>query len=540
MEYTRPGLVYKIRNMDTSRNPITVRGLAVGIIGLIIITASSMYVALRMGALPWPTVFVTVVSMAILGKAKNSTLEEINCTHTLMSAGAMVAGGLAFTLPGLWMLDSEAELSLFQIAVIAVTGALLGTFFTMIFRHTLIEKEKLPYPMGEAAYNTLIAGKEGKGAPILFSSLSLSAVFTFIRDGLGKIPAILTVFGGSTVFPSLAVWVSPMALGIGAIIGPVLALMWFLGTVIGYFILTPIGLASGFFASMADADSFRSSLGIGLMIGTGIGVAIKAVITLIRRGRKSGGSSIRRLIVPAAVFSVFAIIILALFTEITIPEGILLILGVYLTTYLSAMLTGQTGINPMEIFAILVLLAASVLFSPTIGAAFSIAGVTAVACGLTGDVMNDLRSGSLIGTRPRYQIIAEGIGGVIGAIVAAVALQVLATSMGGFGTEALPAPQAAAVAAMAGGLDNPTAFAIGTAIGIILFLTGLPSATFGLGVYLPTYISSAMALGAVIMEAAKRLGGNKEKSQENAALISSGLLGGEGITGVIIAIASML
>ena len=540
MEYTRPGLVYKIRNMDTSRNPITVRGLAVGIIGLIIITASSMYVALRMGALPWPTVFVTVVSMAILGKAKNSTLEEINCTHTLMSAGAMVAGGLAFTLPGLWMLDSEAELSLFQIAVIAVTGALLGTFFTMIFRHTLIEKEKLPYPMGEAAYNTLIAGKEGKGAPILFSSLTLSAVFTFIRDGLGKIPAILTVFGGSTVFPSLAVWVSPMALGIGAIIGPVLALMWFLGTVIGYFILTPIGLASGFFASMADADSFRSSLGIGLMIGTGIGVAIKAVITLIRRGRKSGGSSIRRLIVPAAVFSVFAIIILALFTEITIPEGILLILGVYLTTYLSAMLTGQTGINPMEIFAILVLLAASVLFSPTIGAAFSIAGVTAVACGLTGDVMNDLRSGSLIGTRPRYQIIAEGIGGVIGAIVAAVALQVLATSMGGFGTEVLPAPQAAAVAAMAGGLDNPTAFAIGTAIGIILFLTGLPSATFGLGVYLPTYISSAMALGAVIMEAAKRLGGNKEKSQENAALISSGLLGGEGITGVIIAIASML
>ena len=112
--------------------------------------------------------------------------------------------------------------------------------------------------------------------------------------------------------------------------------------------------------------------------------------------------------------------------------------------------------------------------------------------------------------------------------------------MGGFGTEALPAPQAAAVAAMAGGLDNPTAFAIGTVIGIILFLTGLPSATFGLGVYLPTYISSAMALGAVIMEAAKRLGGNKEKSQENAALISSGLLGGEGITGVIIAIASML
>ena len=48
--------------MDEKKSPLTIRGLAVGIIGLIIITASSMYVALRMGALPWPTVFVTVLS----------------------------------------------------------------------------------------------------------------------------------------------------------------------------------------------------------------------------------------------------------------------------------------------------------------------------------------------------------------------------------------------------------------------------------------------------------------------------------------------
>ena len=188
--------------MDEKKSPLTIRGLAVGIIGLIIITASSMYVALRMGALPWPTVFVTVLSMAILGKAKNSTLEEINCTHTLMSAGAMVAGGLAFTLPGLWMTDPSASLSIVTILAISITGAVLGTIFTVIFRSSFIEREKLPYPMGEAAYNTLIAGKEGKGAPVLFTSLGASALFTFIRDGLGKIPSVLTVFGGSSLFPS--------------------------------------------------------------------------------------------------------------------------------------------------------------------------------------------------------------------------------------------------------------------------------------------------------------------------------------------------
>ena len=63
--------------MNENRSPLTIRALAVGILGLIIITASSAYVALRMGALPWPTVFVTVLSMAVLGKAKDATLEEI-------------------------------------------------------------------------------------------------------------------------------------------------------------------------------------------------------------------------------------------------------------------------------------------------------------------------------------------------------------------------------------------------------------------------------------------------------------------------------
>lgn len=526
--------------MEKRNSPLTARGLAVGIIGLVIITASSMYVALRMGALPWPTVFVTVLSMAILGKAKGSTLEEINCTHTLMSAGAMVAGGLAFTLPGLWMTDPDASLSLITIIAISVTGAVLGTIFTIIFRKSFIEREKLPYPMGEAAYNTLIAGKEGKGAPVLFTSLGASALFTFIRDGLGKIPSVLGIYSGSALFPALSVWVSPMALGIGAIIGPVLALMWFGGAVLGYFILTPIGIATGFFESMAAADAFRSNLGLGLMIGTGIGVAVKAVISLLKRKRESSTSKLgKNVIISIIIVCVMVVIILSLTTEITILEGILLIIGVYLTAYLSGMLTGQTGVNPMEVFAILVLLGISAVLSPTLAAAFSIAGVVAVACGLTGDVMNDLKSGSLVGTRPRYQIIAEGIGGIIGAIVAAFALVVLKNAMGGFGSPELPAPQAALVATMATGLTNAPAFFIGAALGLLLYLLKVPSATLGLGVYLPTYISSAMALGAVIMAAAKKAVKNKAAAEEKAALISSGLLGGEGITGVIIAIVSM-
>ena len=114
--------------MDNERSPLTLRGLVLGIAGLVVITASSMYVALRMGALPWPTVFVTVVSMAVLSRMKDSTLQEINTTHTLMSAGAMVAGGLAFTLPGLWMLNPAATFPLSSLIALTVVGAVLGVW----------------------------------------------------------------------------------------------------------------------------------------------------------------------------------------------------------------------------------------------------------------------------------------------------------------------------------------------------------------------------------------------------------------------------
>jgi uncharacterized oligopeptide transporter (OPT) family protein len=207
------------------------------------------------------------------------------------------------------------------------------------------------------------------------------------------------------------------------------------------------------------------------------------------------------------------------------------------------MLTGQTGINPMEIFGILVLLVVQMVTHPSLIASFSIAAVTAVACGLTGDVMNDLKSGYLLGTDTRQQILGEGLGGVVGAVLSIFVLLIMKESFGGFGTPELPAPQAAAVAAMVGGLSHVPAFITGCIIGLILYLSKLPSATLGLGVYLPIYISSIMAFGAVLSSVIKKIFSKKYSSErlgEESGLVASGLLGGEGITGVAIAIISML
>ncbi len=187
------------------------------------------------------------------------------------------------------------------------------------------------------------------------------------------------------------------------------------------------------------------------------------------------------------------------------------------------------------------LLVIQVLWNPSLIAAFSVAGITAVACGLTGDVMNDFKSGYMIGTDPKAQLVAEGIGGVLGAVVAVIVLLVMKQSFGGFGTAALPAPQAAAVSAMAGGLGHVPAFLIGAIIGVALYLFNVPAATLGLGIYLPVYISSIMGMGAISMLIVRACTRKvpQEKVTHTTNLVASGLLGGEGVTGVIIAIISM-
>jgi putative OPT family oligopeptide transporter len=504
-----------------------------------------------MGALPWPTVFVTIVSLAILRRFKNSTLQEINITHTIMSSGAMVAGGLAFTIPGLWMRDPTASISISSLLIITISGALLGTLFSVVARKKYVEKEQLPFPMGQAAYKTLISATEKKqGARYLFIAMGISIIFTILRDQFALIPATLLLFAGSSLIAPLSMWLSPMAAGIGAIIGPSLALFWLFGAVIAYLVITPIGIHFQWFATLLEADVFRSNLGIGLMVGTGLAIIVKLAYQWITSMTKKGSTKTNE---PSILFfgkmryvslSLMGVVLILLTTTSTIPffAALLLIIGIYITSQIAAMLTGQTGINPMEIFGILVLLFIQLVSNVTIVQGFSVAAITAIACGLSGDLMNDAKSGYLLGTNPKTQIIAEGIGGVIGAVVAVVALLVLKESFGGFGSEALPAPQARAVSAMVGGLSHVPAFITGVTIGLILYLCKLPSATLGLGVYLPFSISSIMGFGSLIFIIVSKFApkGKKGAVKETTGLLASGFLGGEGITGVVLAIIFML
>ena len=536
-----------VKYATSFKEQFTVRGMVIGSIGAAILTMSSMYVALKLGALPWPIIFVALVSMFSLKLLGNTNINEINVTHTVMSAGAMTAGGLAFTIPGIFILNPEAEVSILALFFVVLGGVILGLIFTALIRKYFVVTKELPYPMGQAAAETLIIGDEGgKKAITLFSSLGAAAVFTIIRDWFGKIPATLPGNLGGTSLASKGVlagiWLSPMLIAVGFIIGPLYIGVWFLGAIIGDFGVVLGGTSAGLWDG-ATAAAIKSSLGIGLMVGTGVGIIVKGILPkakeifgpMFSKESMSGGFINLRWAPIAMVLLAFLFTVVC---KMGVVASIITILGVWLATSMSAQIVGQTGINPMEVFGIIVLLAAKAVSSLGQTEAFMVAAVVAIACGLAGDVMNDFKAGHILRSDPKAQWLGECIGGLIGSFVTVGVFYVILQAYGptAFGNpEMFIAPQAGAVAAMVGGIPHMTSFLIGLILGCVLYCFNFPVMTLGLGVYLPFYLSATAFIGGALRFIVQKAAPEYEK-RGSGLIVASGLLGGEAVVGVIIAL----
>ena len=565
--------------MDSVKGQLTLRGIIIGCVGCAIITAASVYTALKMGALPWPIVFAAIISLFFLkalGRGKAS-LNEANVTHTVMSAGAMVAGGLAFTIPGIWMLGFADQVGWFEMLLVALSGVILGLVCTAFLRRHFIEDAELEYPIGEAAAQTLIAGdKGGKTGWKLFGSMGIAGIYTALRDGLGVIPAMLF---GNVAIPGVAfgIYNSPMLLAVGFLVGTGAVVVWFAGALFSNFGIIVAGTAAGLW-DLASGQGIVASLGMGVMMGAGLGVIFKNILPKAFRmlkdtrgavtlgaARVNGAVSAApkqtkrghmRLSAGIAAFAVAAVALVICFGLQLGPVPALVVVALaWVATAMSAQSVGQTGIDPMEIFGLIVLLAVAAVSSVPQVQLFFVAGIVAVACGLAGDVMNDFHAGHVLGTSPKAQWIGQAIGGIVGAAVAVAVMAVLVSAYGpeAFGPQAsFVSAQASVVATMVAGIPSVPAFAIGLAAGLALYIAGFPAMMLGLGIYLPFYMSLTAFLGAMTKVAydfvCKRRraklspeeAAEKEKAQgETGLIVSSGLLGGESIVGVLVALAAV-
>ena len=555
------------------RGQLSAAGILIGAVGCVIITASSVYTALKMGALPWPTIFTSITALVLLRAVGRTSLNEANITQVIMSAGSMVAGGIAFTVPGIWILGLADEVSWQEMLSVALAGTLLGLVCTALIRKRFVDESDLEYPIGTAAAETLLASTAGgQTGRRLFGSMAFAGVWCVARDVLGLIPSLVATLPIPGV--SFGIQASPMRLSVGFLVGGRSVAWWMVGAVLGSFGIVVGGTAAGLW-DIAGAQGIVSSLGMGLMMGSGFGVVIKDIaLPLARRHRMSAAQATHDTTEPPAdasrpeptrltdAFSRMDAGLLALFVAAAaliccMALGLEPLVAVaivalsFVTAVMSAQSVGQSGIDPMEIFGLIVLLFVAAFSRASQVQLFFVAGIIAVACGLAGDVMSDFKTGQIIGTDPRTLWVGQVIGALIGAVVAVAVMVALAAAYGteAFGPEGtFIAAQANVVATMVAGIPSVPAFAAGLVGGAALYCAGIPAMMLGLGVYLPFYMSLTTGVGALVRVAfdrvraarAARDGDAAAKDlDETGAVVASGVLGGESIVGVIIAFASV-
>ena len=531
-----------VKHASSFKEQFTARAIVIGVIGSVVLTCSSMFVALKASSLPWPIMFVALVSLFALKAMGNTNVNEINVAHTCMSAGSLVAGGLAFTGPGIFILNNDAEFSVAKVMIVTVGGTLLGLIFTSLLRKHFVVDADMPYAMGQAAAEVVVVGDEGgKQTGALFGSFGIAGLWTLLRDGFAKVPA-MTNFGFMQKFGSMGgIWWSPMLLAVGYLIGPATILVWFLGAVIGDFGILIGGQAAGLWDS-ATAAGIKSSLGLGWMVGVGLAITAKEIIPraksifggMFAKGQ-AGDAIVPMRWAPIAILILAVLFIFVL--DLPIVAVIITLLGVWLTTAMSSQCVGQSGINPMEVFGIFVMAIAKVTCSLEVTQAVFVAAIVAIAAGLTGDVMNDFKSGSILHSDPKAQWYGEVIGGIIGAVVSVGVMLILVKAYGGgvFGSEMFPAAQAAAVASVVGGIANLPVFFGGLIASIVIYFITPRFTMLGLGIYLPFYLSFTACIGGlarfIVTKAAPKFA-----EGSTGTVIASGLLAGEGFLGVCIAL----
>lgn len=528
---------------------ITFPAVFIGIVGAILVSASSFYIVLKFGALPWPTIMVTLLSMITLKFFKRTDNKEITITHTIMSAGSMVAGGVAFTVPAYIILGGKlSDINQYLLCITILVGSIAGSFLSYIFRSKLIEEEKLEFPIGEAAYNLVKSGENMENIRYVAFGTLFSSIIALFRDfsfSKGKppfIPALLSLKNGL-----LSLYVSPLLVGIGYVLGFVNTFVWFLGGAVIVFIGEPL-------AKIFKLNNFaimKNSFGMGFMIGIGIAVILKIIFSNKSKNEKNNQNIFKKL----SFLSIFSMIVIILIYKLPIFLALVLILISILCTIIAGYSTGKTGVNPMEIYAIITILLISFLnkilnglnifgikFSAdlTTLTLFLLACIIAVACGLSGDILNDFKSGYRMNVNPKDQLVGELIGSIVSSFVITFLFFVffrIYKNIGPVENTDLIALQASIVATVINGIPFLGIFFAGLIFGMVLSLLNLPVLTFGIGIYVPFYLTSTVFLGGLISYFANR---HSKKLHSNLLLLSNGLMSGEAIVGVILSVAAYI
>jgi len=517
---------------------LSIKAILIGFILSIAVAMYSAYIGLMIGGVYWPIVTTSLMAMALLKLFGKTTKQEIIIAQTAASTGGLLAAGIIFTIPALYLLG--LQISALEIFIIALAGGSLGVVFTVPLRKEMIEREKLPFPDGTAAAALVEAGDEG-GDKIkkLGIAFGIGAIIAILRDYLGAIPGLIsldTLKLDISKYFSLGFGVSLVTFAGGFLIGPIFTGVWFLGALISNFAIVPYLVANGFFADKGAAmASVTGPLGIGVIIGAAIAYFLLKGLPALKKMFDNLKSSKKQWNKMQAFSLVVVVALVTIALNLDPLLSIVAILGSFFMAYIGARVTGEMNVDPMEIFAIIVLLIAKLFLGFEAVPLILLAAIVCIAAGMGGDFMQDLKAGHLLKADPRSQTVTQLVGVLGGALVLGFVLTALAPQIG---TAMFPAPQAFALKGIVSAEAIGTPMIVGIGIGFIatlaltyFFNMGIVMIAFGIGLYAPITLAFPLFIGGMI-----RLWADRKKFTEKGRLLAAGVIAGEGLIGVIIAL----
>lgn len=566
---------------------ITVTSIITGVILAIVFGAANAYLGLRVGMTVSASIPAAVISMSILRVIlKRDSILENNMVQTIGSAGESVAAGAIFTLPVLFLWAKEDvtdKPSMLAITIIAVCGGLLSVLFMIPLRNALIVKEHgvLPYPEGTACAEVLLAGENGgKSAKSVFVGMGIAAAVKFIIDGLKAAGGVITI-PFKALKTQLSVESYPALLGVGYICGVKISSYMFAGGLLGWFVIIPaivtfgantllypgeVTIAEIYAQSGASAiwSNYIRYIGAGAVAASGILSLIKLIPLIASTFRKS----IKSLSSEAAMsdsrtdrelnFRFIFIAILMLTAALWLIPGVpvsfmgavLIVVFGFFFAIVSLRMVGLVGAsnNPVSGMTIatlliltLVLKAAGTTSAEGMVSAISICSVVCIIAAVAGDASQDLKTGFILGATPKKQQIGELIGAGVSALTIG-GVFLLLDSAWGFGTTELAAPQATLMKMVTEGVMEGNLpwelVGIGVCIALVFEVLRIPVLPVAIELYLPLELSSTIMVGGIIRFLADKCkSGDSRNDEVNAGILfSSGMIAGEGLVGVLLAV----
>ncbi len=572
------------------KQEITIKAFFLSIILSIVLSSAMAYLGLYAGMTISASIPAAIMSMGILKLFRESNILENNIVQTAASAGESLAAGVIFTIPALLLIGYWDTIDYWEVTKIAMAGGVLGALFTVPLRRALILKANLRFPEGVATAAVLKTGHESDAKK---SSESLKLIgLSALIGGIVKLGELAFGVWSSAVGGAIAIRgaifgmgasLSPSLISVGYIVGRNIGILAFSGGLISWAVAIPIySYLYGF-----EGDSLFEGaniiwnakiryLGVGAMVVGGIWSVIqlaKPLVESIQLSLKTLGESgddipleERDLPVNYVFIAILLMLIPISFTYFDIISSwssavtlsiIMCVFG-FLFSAVAAYMAGVVGSsnNPISGVTIATILFSSLLIitffnidsSKGAAAAILIGAVVCCAAAIGGDNLQDLKTGNIVGATPWKQQVMQLVGVVSSALTLGIVLTLLHEAYG-IGSSDLPAPQAVLMTSVANGVFSGNLewgmIYAGAVLGVLIIMLDqyqlkrgaefrVPILAVAIGIYLPIELTLPIFVGGMLNHFAGKTA--SETGKNNGLLLASGLITGEALMAIFIAI----